>query len=68
MMPQRPYFSSLKKAVEMLIAHGNRPGDLDLQRVAATYCCTAEDVTSEFERQLTKASLVPSNAYDTEGK
>ena len=67
--PQRPYFASLKCAVKMLIAHGNRPGDLDLARVAATYCCDISDVTDEFDRQLTKVSLVPSNSFEVrEGK
>lgn len=63
--PPRPAFCSLPAAVAAAIAHGNTL--LDIKRPdlwAATYGCLTEDVRHEFERQLSEASLSPSNSYE----
>ena len=69
-VPPRPAFCSLPAAVKAAIAHGNTI--LDIRRPdlwAQTYRCDSEAVRAEFERQLSEASLRPSNTFEIpEGK
>jgi hypothetical protein len=67
--PPRPAYCSLPAAVKAAIDHGNTL--LDIKRPdlwATTYGCLTEDVRHEFERQMSEASMRPSNSFDVEGK
>lgn len=67
--PPRPAFCSLpaavKAAIKAAIAHGNTLSNINAHRWAETYApATTEDVKAEFEKQLSEASLRPSNSYE----
>jgi hypothetical protein len=40
---------SLHSAARLAIAHENRPGAINMQRWAATYRCTVDDVIEAFK-------------------
>lgn len=63
--PPRPAFRSLPAAVRAAIAHRNTLSNINAHRWAETYApATTEDVKAEFEKQLSEASLRPSNSYE----
>ena len=67
--PARPYFASLRAAVEAFLRDSdNDRSRLKPEKWADTYRCSIADVSDEFDRQLSAASLKPSNTYDVEGK
>ena len=62
-IPPRPLFDSLPKAVEAALDHENLPGSISLDRWAATFNTSPKKIAAEFERQR-KARLtrIPPNS------
>lgn len=59
---------SLHNAIAAFIAHGGDRTRILVPMWAQTYHVSEEAVRIEWERQMSKASLQPTNQYDSEGK
>ena len=64
-VPPRPMFETLPKAVRAAIRHGNSLSDINAARWSETYQCSEDDVQAEWTRALTS---VPPNSCEGEGK
>lgn len=69
-IPPRPLFDSLPKAVEAALDHENLPGNILFERWAATFNTSARKIAAEFEKQRReRATRIPPNSIEGgEGK
>jgi len=63
-VPPRPVFETLPKAVAAAIAHGNTLPDLNVPRWAATYGCSEADVMQAFEEAQWLHTQQPQNSFE----
>jgi hypothetical protein len=60
--------TSLSNAIRTAIAHTVGLSDIRVPHWASTFNCSEELVRLEWEKQQSRISLQPGNAFETEGK